>query len=110
MHGPNVISCVLVSAWVCTPLVGVYVPPTDVTTLEHLRRALERCRGMRGRPPILLGDLNIDMSNLELDRDMAIATLLAVHELLDMLPHFKSRLSHCDTWRQYRKNGDRVLA
>lgn len=110
MQGPNVISTILVLGWEWTPLVGVCVPPTDVTTLEHLPIALDCVQGMPGQPPILLGNLNINMSALESDRDMAIATLLAEHGLVDMLPHFKSCHSHANTWQQYRKDGQRMSA
>ena len=40
-HGPNVMSCVLVSGRMRQPLVGVYIPPTDETTIGHL----EKCVG-----------------------------------------------------------------
>jgi len=42
-----------------TPLIGVYIPPEDETTLEYLETALFRFQG--GPTPIVLGDLNTEL-------------------------------------------------
>ncbi len=101
-HGPNVMSWVLVTGTRWIPLVGVYIPPADISTLEHVNAALSRFED--GPVPILLGDLNVDLDHPEGDRATQVATVLSDHGLLDMLLHFKHRRpfgSRC-TWRQQR--------
>jgi hypothetical protein len=78
-HGPNVISCVLVTGTRRIPLVGVYIPPADISTLEHVNAALSRFGD--GPAPILLGDLNVDLDQPEDDRDTQVATVLSDHGL-----------------------------
>ena len=60
-HGPNVISCVLVSGNCHWNIVGVYYPPLDDSgnTMNFVNEAI-RYRGMDD-PYILLGDLNADL-------------------------------------------------
>ena len=55
-HGPNVVSCKIVTGLTLTPLVGAYVPPSTLEHLTGLQKALQRCRD-----PIFLGDLNMDL-------------------------------------------------
>jgi endonuclease/exonuclease/phosphatase family metal-dependent hydrolase len=109
-HGPNVISCELVTGQRRVPLVGVYIPPADVSTLEHVRAALDRFADHPGNP-ILLGDLNVDLDRPEGEREEEIAVLLAHHSLMNMIPHFRQRAPNAGrkTWRQTR-NGERVTA
>ena len=97
-HGPNVISCELVSGSIRQPIVGAYIPPTDSTTLEYIGQALNRFRDNYNRP-ILMGDLNVDLTTPRGERATQIAALLSDAGLEDMLPHFRQRraFGHCNT-------------
>lgn len=109
-HGPNVVSAVLVTGSRRQPLVGAYIPPEDTSTIEYVDQALKRFE--TGPNPILLGDLNVSLSDPPSgDRSIQIVTMLANHGLIDMLPHFGQRRSHAGlkTWRQIR-NGRLVTA
>ena len=55
-HGPNVVSCEIVTRFTRIPLVGAYLPPS---TLEHLPCLEEAMQSFRD--PIVLGDLNLDL-------------------------------------------------
>jgi hypothetical protein len=57
-HGPNVISCILVTGCLQYPIIGAYIPPGDTTTLSHISDAGRR---FQGKPIILLGDINVDL-------------------------------------------------
>jgi exonuclease III len=59
-HGPNIISCLLVTGNKSTPLIGAYLPPSHLDNLPHLMEALNRYPHQK---PILMGDLNIDMAD-----------------------------------------------
>ena len=89
MHGPNVISAVIVSGNLRYGVVGAYVPPADTTTSTHIAAALAR---FPSRKVILVGDLNLDLdlNSIEMDRDVEIADILAASGFLDMNHHFKS--------------------
>ena len=106
-HGPNVMSCILVTGNRCHPLVGAYIPPADVSTIEFVERALNRFS--QGPAPILLGDLNVNLREPTGARETQIAAMVASYSLQDMIPHFKQRPRYRDgaTWRQYR-NGELV--
>ena len=56
------------------------------------------------QPPILLGDLNVDLLQLRSNRNQEVAALIATYGLEDMLLHFKQRKSftHRQTWHQLR--------
>ena len=104
-HGPNVISCFLVTGRKRIPLVGVYIPPNDQSTLEHVHRAFNRFPA--GSKPLLLGDLNINLANPRDDREVVIAAAMANHGLSSMLDSFlqRKRLGSRATWFQLR-NGE----
>ena len=61
-HGPNVISFELVTGRQRYPVVGAYIPPADISTIEYVERALGRFQNSR-RQPLLLGDLNVDLAS-----------------------------------------------
>jgi hypothetical protein len=105
-HGPNVISCELVTGRRRVPIVGVYIPPGDLTTIEYLSRALDRFP--QGNP-VVLGDLNVDLQSPWDARGTEIASALSGHGLEDMLLHFKSRqaFKQGKTWSMVR-NGTSV--
>ena len=105
MHGPNVISAVIVSRNSRFGIVGAYIPPADTTTSMHITTALVRFPN--NRKVILVGDLNLnlDLDSIETERDMKIANILATSGLLDMHCHFKSagRCRTPATWHQKRE-------
>ena len=83
-HGPNVLSCVLVSGDQRTLLIGAYLPPNSLADLAYLEEALQRYPKYT---PILMGDLNIDLSKTN-HHAQEITNLLSVRGLMDLLPHF----------------------
>jgi hypothetical protein len=44
-HGPNVVSCILVTGTRQYPIIGVYIPPDDTTTLASIAAAANRSPG-----------------------------------------------------------------
>jgi hypothetical protein len=104
-HGPNVLSCSLVTGSRRFSLLCVYIPPSedDGETLTYLEEAVRtRCN----HPIILLGDLNINLPRPIDDRSEDIATaltLLGLSDLSDYFPASKGRW----TWSQI--HGDRYL-
>ena len=100
-HGPNIISCLLVSGRKATPIIGAYLPPSHLNDLPDLQLALDRFRST-SRAPLLLGDLNIDLYDNTSNRTSQVANLLATYGLEDLLRHFKQRKRHClfHTWWQ----------
>jgi exonuclease III len=108
-HGPNVISFQLVAASQRWGVVGAYVPPSDLNTVEYITQAFEALP--RALPPILLGDLNVDLDDPR-DRDgrgQEIAMEMASLGLEDLLRQFRQRrgFRHGTTFWQYR-NGQTV--
>ena len=101
-YGPNVISFQLVMGSRCFGAVGAYIPPTDLSTLEFVKQALDGLP--RGIPPLLLGDLNADLADPRDERARAVATEMAMLGLDDMLQHFRQRRAfrHRTTWWQQR--------
>jgi hypothetical protein len=57
-HGPNVLSCLLVTGTRQLPIIGIYIPPEDTTTLTAIAAAANR---FTGQPIILMGDINVDL-------------------------------------------------
>ena len=100
MHGPNVISLELVTGARRLPLVGVYIPPNDSSTLVHVEQALN---SFCNRDPIVLGDLNVALDSPRDDRAIAIATALARYSLRDMHPHFRQGRLGGNIWNQFRE-------
>ena len=102
LHGPDVISAVIVSGNLRYGVVGAYVPPTDSTTSVYIVAALA-C--FPSQKVILVGDLNLNLDSLETERDMEIADILATSRLLDMHHHFKThgRNRRPATWYQKRE-------
>jgi hypothetical protein len=102
-HGPNVMSCILVTGRRRQPLVGAYIPPADVSTIGYIETALDRFT--EGPAPLLLGDLNVNLRAPTGAREAQIAAMVASYGLNDMLLHFKQRRRYRDgaTWRQTRQ-------
>ena len=93
-HGPNVLSCIFVHGTQRIPLIGAYIPPSDLATLPFLTEALQR---FPNDTPIVLGDLNANINQPLGARNHEIAGLVSAYGLEDMLPHFHQR-------RPYRHN------
>ena len=102
LHGPNVISAVIVSGNSQYGIVVEYIPPAHTTTLMHITAALSRFPHPK---MILVGDLNLDLDSIKTDRDTEIADILAISGLLDMHCNFKSagRFRRPATWHQKRE-------
>ena len=98
-HGPNVLSCIIVSGKKRTPLVGGYLPPSTLVHLPQLGAALDR---FAGRKTVFIGDLNADLHDVSTERNQEVADCVASYGLFDMLPHFQQqrRFHHMTTWWQ----------
>jgi exonuclease III len=102
-HGPNIISCILVTGTKKYPIIGTYIPPHDTTTLYYIAQACER---FTGQSIILLGDINIDLrKQTPTNRDTEIMALLATLGLEDMSTHFlqRKKFRHGNTWQMGRE-------
>jgi hypothetical protein len=102
-HGPNVLSCLIVTGDTRMPFIGVYLPPSNLTSLPDFEEALTRFQTYKNIT--IMGDLNADINDLSTLRNQTIATTLANHTLRDLLPHFKQRqgFRHGTTWYQHRE-------
>jgi len=104
-HGPNVISCTIVSGSHRWTLIGCYIPPSedcslgDDATLLHLQKAVAT-RALH--PIIFLGDINVDLCHIDDDRAENIATFLALLGLSDVSDHFSHPRGRW-TWSQMRQ-------
>jgi hypothetical protein len=86
-HGPNVVSCFLVTGNTRYAVIGAYIPPTNTTTLAHISDASNHFQGHR--PIILMGDININLqTTTPTARDTEIMALLATLRLEDISAHF----------------------
>jgi hypothetical protein len=89
LRGPNVLSFQLVSGATRWYIVGCYIPPTNQTTLTHVKQAwLARPKGCL---PILLGNLNVNLAALRNEHDDTIAKQVDAMALIDMSSHFCQR-------------------
>ena len=59
-HGPNVVSCEIVTGNTQIPLVGVHLPPL---TLDHLPDFKESLHLFKVLESIVIGDFNVDLDN-----------------------------------------------
>ena len=108
-HGPNVMSCVLVSGRMRQPLVGVYIPPTDTTVIDSVVQALNRFGGS-STPPVLMGDLNCNLDEPRSDREVQIAAAISAAGLDDMLPTFGNGMVSATAIAGDGMENDRVAA
>ena len=101
-HGPNVISCTVVSGERCWSLIGAYIAPSETNgaTLKFIAEAVRtRC----SHPLIFLGDINVDLAAPDLDdRAEDIVTALALLGLLDVSAAFRHPKGRW-TWSQWRE-------
>ena len=64
--------CELVNGLVLTPLLGAYLPPSNIKHLPDLEEALKRFK-----ESIILGDLNVYPNEGRIPRSQKVADLLA---------------------------------
>ena len=102
-HGPNVISCLLVTGNRRYGVVGAYIPTADTLTLNQITRALDRFP--QDCVPVILGDLNVDFSDLQDQRAHTIANEIVTRGFDDLLLHFRQRRRYRQrqTWFQFRQ-------
>ena len=102
-HGPNVLSCLIVSGITRTPFIGAYLPPTSLDDLPFFEEALARFHSYTNI--IAAGDFNADITDLTLPRNQAVAASFAAHGLFDLLAHYRQRKRHrhLQTWYQVRE-------
>ena len=111
--GPNVISATLVSGRKRWRMLGVYIPPSeeDGSTLEFVQRAATAATSRM--PLILLGDLNVDLKNIQAatgGRRMETVALVSTLGLIDLNQQFMQRQGIGDwTWSQ-RREGRRIVS
>ena len=104
IESANVLSFRVVSGELKFYVVGCYIPPSDLTTLDQVRAAWARCP--KGFRPLLLGDLNLNLESPRDERDAEIAAQVDHMDLADMTQHFLQRRRRRTrgrwTWRHRR--------
>ena len=96
-HGPNLISCKIVTGITWNPLIGAYLPLSTLENLPDLEEALQRFRD-----PIILGDLNMDLDDVRSPRSQQVAYLFEEYVLIDLVRNFLQlrRFRNLKTWSQ----------
>ena len=77
---PNVLTFELVMVKDRYYVMGTYISPSDLTTLEHVENARRQCP--KGCKPLLIGDLNV---NLESPRDERYETIAEQVDTMDLV-------------------------
>ena len=85
-HGTNMVRCDIVTGPTHTPLVGAYLPPLMLEHLPDVKEALQR---FKGRDPIVLGDLNVDLDGARISRSQCMADLLTEYGIIDLVQQFR---------------------
>jgi hypothetical protein len=114
--GPNVIRTTLVSGDKRWYIIGVYIPPSeeDGKTLDYVNMARESVTNHRW-PCIILGDLNVDLSNpggtsnVGAERREETATLLASLGMKDIRGNFRQRKKKVNRYWTYQKRRENAL-
>ena len=85
-----------------TPLIGAYLPPSNLEHLPNLEESLTRSRY---QDTIVLGDLNSNIGQAQNPISQQVADLLMGFSLVDLLHHFWQnwRFCHMKTWYQVIK-------
>jgi hypothetical protein len=86
LRGPNMLLFQLMSGAKRWYIVGCYIPPTNLTTLMHVKQAWLACT--KGCLPILLGDLNVNLAALRNKRNDMIDEQVDTMAFIDMSSHF----------------------
>ena len=79
------VSFKIVTGRIHTPLSGAYLPPLKLYHLLDLKEALHR---FRCPDLIVLGDINVDLDNVQSSRSQRVAYLLMEFGLVDLVSHF----------------------
>ena len=95
--GPNVVIFIITSGRKLWYVIGAYVPPNDLLTVQCIKQALA-C-GPEGVGKLIVGKLNTCLENPRDQREEQLATVLAIHGLTDQAQHFLPR-------RKYREEGN----
>ncbi len=86
LRGPNVLSFQLVSGATRWYILGCYIPLTNLTILTHANEVWQACP--KGYFPILLGDLNVNLTAPCNERNNRIPEQVDTMALIDMTSHF----------------------
>jgi hypothetical protein len=87
--GPNVISLHLMMVGCQLYVMECYIPPSDLATLTCVDKAWSECP--RGAHPILVGNLNINLCALRIERKETVVEQVDAMGLVDMSRHFCQR-------------------
>jgi hypothetical protein len=74
IHGPNMLSFVIVMGSQHFYVVGCYIPPNNLCTLPQVKQALNKCP--KGHTPLFIGDLNVNLHAPWDERDEQIAEVV----------------------------------
>ena len=101
-HGPNLVSCKIISGGQHTLLIGAYLPLSNIDHLLNLEEAVNR---FQWRDSISIWDLNADIGRLQNPRIQQVADFLEYFGIVDILSHYRNRLRFClmKTWFQVRQ-------
>ena len=108
-RAPNVLIFELVTAEVRWFVVGCYIPPSDDSALDDIRGAVQHAP--EGCQLLVLGDLNVNLSAGQTERDAAVADFADGEDLVDLSRHFRVRKAPGNkgrdigrwTWRMKRE-------
>ena len=87
--GPNVLAFRLITGGADYYVVGCYIPPSDLATLEQVKAAWAHCQ--KDFIPLLVGDLNINLEFPRDERDGIILEQCDAWDLTDMAAQFRQR-------------------
>ena len=82
---PNVLSFELNTGGGRYYVVGCYIPPSSLETLEHVRKALKDAPADKSVRPMLWGDLNAHLDVPLTGRDEEVADVVDGEDLIDAL-------------------------
>ena len=102
--GPNVVAFRLLTGRSGFYVVGCYIPPSDLLTLQQIESAWDQCPNKF--IPVLMGDLNVDLEDLSSERDIQVAEWCDAQDITCISRHFRQRRRRRSrgrwTWRQRR--------
>ena len=96
--GPNLVAGTIAHGARRRAVIGVYVPPSEVSleTTEMLTREVERL-GVN-KNVVVLGDLNVNRARPRDERQRAIIEEMAALQLVDAAGHFRHRQRGREHW------------
>ena len=98
-HGPNVVSCEVITNGKRTQIISAYILPS---TLEHLPDLKEALTCFQDQDPIFIGEISNDIGKSQNPFSQQVADLLVGFSLMDLLLHFQKRwqYQHMTMWPQ----------